>query len=163
MAKITGNNKANRLDGTSTSDTISGGGGDDRLAGHRGNDTLNGDAGNDKIGGGQDHDVLTGGSGKDTFVFNSFAPKDTDKVTDFVTKTDKLQFDHSVFDLSIGKLDAIAFHAGTKAHDASDRFIYDKKTGNLYYDDDGNGGHAQHLVATFTNHATLSASDFFIS
>ena len=163
MAKIKGDGKNNKLDGTKYADQIFGGGGNDRLSGHKGNDTIKGDAGNDMIGGGQGHDLLTGGAGKDTFVFNSFAAKDSDRVTDFLAKTDKLQFEHTVFDLPIGKLSADAFVTGTKAQDAEDRFIYDKKTGNLYYDDDGNGSHAKHLVITLDNHAPLTASDFIIS
>ncbi|KQS74186.1 hypothetical protein ASG25_01870 [Rhizobium sp. Leaf384] len=162
MAKITGNNKANKLEGTSKADIISGLGGNDKISGHRGDDILKGDTGNDRIGGGQDHDKLNGGSGKDTFVFNSFAAKDSDRITDFVPKTDKLEFTHNVFELGLGKLDAKEFFSGTKAHDADDRFIYDKKTGNLYYDDDGNGSHSQHLVVTLTNHASITAHDFLI-
>jgi cysteinyl-tRNA synthetase len=162
MAKIQGNGKANKLEGTSKADTISGGGGNDRISGHKGNDTLRGDGGDDRIGGGQGHDILTGGAGKDAFVFHSLAKRDSDSITDFVTKKDSLQFDHGIFDLDVGNLGGNMFFAGTKAHDADDRFIYDKKTGKLYYDDDGNGSQAQHLVVISENHAKLSASDLLI-
>lgn len=162
MAKFTGDNRANKIDGTRKADNISGAGGNDKLSGHRGDDIIKGDSGNDRLGGGQDHDILAGGSGKDAFVFNSFAAKDSDKVTDFISKTDKLEFSHTTFDLKLGKIDAGEFFAGTKAHDADDRFIYDKKSGQLFYDDDGIGAHSQHLVATLTNHVTITASDFLI-
>ena len=163
MAKITGTAKDNRLEGSKNNDLISGGGGNDRISGHQGDDVIRGDAGNDRIGGGQGHDILTGGAGKDIFVFRSFASKDSDHVADFTAKTDKLQFDSLIFKLEIGKLDPDAFFAGTKARDAEDRFVYDQKTGRLYFDDDGTGAHAQKLVAILDNHAKLSVGDFIIS
>lgn len=158
-----GNAKNNDIDGTEDADIIYGYGGNDKLSGHRGNDVIYGGADNDRIGGGQGHDKLTGGAGKDSFIFRHFAAADSDTITDFKHGTDKLEFDHTVFTtLSTGALPSSAFFAGTKAHDANDHFIYDKKTGHLYYDDDGNGAHGQHLVATLSNHADLSASDFLL-
>ena len=44
----------------------------------------------------------------------------------------------------------------------SPRYVYDHSTGHLYYDADGNGSGAQVLVATFSNHANLTLSDFFV-
>lgn len=161
--KGNGDDRDNKLNGDDGDNTISGGGGNDRLAGHAGKDTLKGDDGNDNIGGGKGHDVLTGGSGRDNFVFNSFSSEDSDRITDFKSKTDKLQFDHSIFDLKIGKLSTDIFVAGKNAIDADDRFIYDNKSGKLYYDDDGNGAHAKQLVATLDHKAALVASDFIIS
>jgi Ca2+-binding RTX toxin-like protein len=161
--KITGNNRANRLEGTNKADTIFGLGGNDKISGRGGADIIDGGAGNDTIGGGSGHDKLTGGAGADTFVFRSFKAADSDHVTDFKHGVDKLAFDHATFStLKAGSLSGAAFFAGTKAHDGSDRFIYDKKTGHLYYDDDGKGGHAQHLVATLDNHTSLTASDFLL-
>lgn len=63
-------------------DTLYGGKGNDKLDGGKGNDTLYGDAGND---------TLTGGKGGDIFVFQAGAGKD--KITDFGTGADKLNFD----------------------------------------------------------------------
>ncbi|MFP5076745.1 M10 family metallopeptidase C-terminal domain-containing protein [Rhizobium sp. YIM 134829] len=163
MATRTGDDKGNKLEGTGKADTISGGGGNDRISGHKGNDVLNGDDGNDRIGGGQGHDILTGGAGKDSFIFHSFAAKDSDRITDFVSGVDKIDFDHTIFELDTGKLSADQFVTGKKALDADDRFIYDSKSGKLYYDDDGNGKHGKQLVATFDHHPTLTADDFIIS
>jgi Ca2+-binding RTX toxin-like protein len=138
-------------------------GGNDRISGHQGDDRIDGGSGNDTIGGGQGHDKMIGGSGKDTFIFRHFGASDTDTITDFKHGTDKLAFDHATFDaLDAGSLASSAFHVGTKAHDGDDHFIYDKKSGKVYYDDDGIGPHGQHLIATLTNHPILSAADFLL-
>ena len=64
-------------------------------------------------------------------------------------------------------IDAGEFYAkkhATAAHDADDRLIYDKKTGNIYYDADGNtdGGEDAILFATLTTKPALDAGDFVI-
>ena len=55
-----------------------------------GNDILIGGAGNDTLRGGLGADTLTGGAGSDIFQFE--ASNGNDKVTDFVSGTDKLDF-----------------------------------------------------------------------
>jgi cysteinyl-tRNA synthetase len=160
---IRGNNKSNRLEGTNKADQIYGYGGNDKISGRQGADTIDAGTGNDTLGGGGGHDILKGGTGADTFIFRSYKAADSDHIRDFKHGVDKLAFDHATFDtLKAGNLSSAAFFAGEKAHDANDRFIYDKKTGRLFYDDDGKGGHAQHLVATLDNHPTLTASDIFL-
>lgn len=164
MAKIITNGaKSGHIDGTSKADTINGEGGNDNIGGHKGDDIINGGAGNDRLHGGQGHDVLTGGSGKDVFVFKEYAAADSDRVTDFTHGTDKIGIDGTYLTaFKDGKFSSSEFYAGTKAHDANDHLIYDKKTGKLYYDDDGNGKHAAHLIATFDHKPTITASDFTI-
>ncbi len=39
---------------------------------------------------------------------------------------------------------------------------YDKKSGKLYYDDDGKGGHAAVHFATLTGHPGIAAADFLV-
>jgi serralysin len=78
---LTGNALANMLQGNS---------GDNFLYGGAGNDTLIGGAGNDTLRGGVGADTLTGGAGSDIFEFE--ANNGNDKVTDFVSGTDKLDF-----------------------------------------------------------------------
>ena len=77
-----GGNGKDKLDGGAGNDVLYGGKGNDKLLGGAGNDTLYGDAGND---------TLTGGKGKDLFVFKAGAGND--KITDFGTGADKLDFD----------------------------------------------------------------------
>src|SRR5207237_5025577 len=106
----------------------------------------------------------TGYGGADIFAFTTALSEsgNVDNVEDFVAGTDKIGLSHLYFDDvgSIGSFNANAFFAGTGAHDADDRIIYDSATGRLYYDADGIGGSAQVLFATLLNTPTLTASDF---
>jgi Ca2+-binding RTX toxin-like protein len=67
--------------------------------------------------------------------------------------------------MGTGPLKATFFSAGTAAHDADDRIIYNKATGALYYDSDGTGAHAQVLFAVIANHAHagLASNDFVLT
>lgn len=148
----TGNSGNNVLVGNAGNNSLKGGGGNDKLIGGAGNDTLEGHAGSD---------TLTGGTGVDRFVFRQSTVKTAgaDHITDF-TSSDVLVFD--VTSGSTGSLAASAFRLGTAAQDSNDRFIYDTKAHNLYYDSDGNGAAAKVLIATFDNGYNLSASDFLL-
>jgi Ca2+-binding RTX toxin-like protein len=150
--------------GSTGGDGLSGGAKADRLIGKGGSDFLDGGAGNDRLIGGGGGDIMTGGGGRDSFVFNS-KPKssDPDRIADFSGR-DRLQFDDRVF-TGIGPrgpLDPDAFHVGTRAADAEDRFIYDADLGRLFYDQDGRGGVRQKLVATFDFQPALDVGDFFV-
>ena len=61
-----------------------------------------------------------------------------------------------------GGVGADMFTTGTKAKDAEDRIVYDKKTGAVYYDKDGTGSAAQVEIATLSNKANLKYDDFFV-
>jgi ELWxxDGT repeat protein len=150
------------INGTSNADTLTGGAGDDklngksgadRLIGAEGNDTLNGGKGNDYLQGGLGNDILTGGAGKDVFAFDQaiYAVDNIDVITDFVSGSDKIQLSQNIFSALTGNyLNRAQFWADanqTAAHDASDRVIYNTKTGALYYDDDGIGGDASVQIA----------------
>jgi len=95
---LTGNGGNDVLSGLAGNDTLNGVGGSDTLLGGDGNDILNGGAGTDTLTGGLGSDVSTGGAGVDTFDFNSIAeipneaPALRDRVQDFVSGTDKLDF-----------------------------------------------------------------------
>jgi Ca2+-binding RTX toxin-like protein len=157
--------------GTPEADVLTGEAGDDTIYGSEANDVLSGMAGNDKIHGGAGNDLLSGGAGKDVFVFDTRANKRTnvDRVEDFRYQDDSIFMENRIFTkLGTGsfskpkKFKADMFTSGTKAKDAEDRIVYDKKTGNLYYDQDGTGSKAQVKIATLTNKATLKYSDFFV-
>ena len=163
---INGDAGNNILAGNGDNDTLSGYLSNDRLYGGNGNDVLLGDAGSDRLYGGAGKDTLTGGSGKDVFVFNSTPNKTTnvDRITDFRWQDDTLHLDNAYLKKvgSNGKLKADAFHLGKKAADAEDRVIYDKGTGNLYYDADGTGKIAAIKIAILQKNATLKVSDFLV-
>jgi Ca2+-binding RTX toxin-like protein len=51
---------------------------------------------------------------------------------------------------------------GAAAHDRSDRFIYNRDSGALYFDADGTGGTRQIQLATLSNKPLLSTSDIVV-
>lgn len=110
--------------------------------------------------------VLTGLGGNDTFVFTSLpATGKADHIADFANASgnnDVFRLDDVGFSLKAGALAADAFFLGTKAHDASDRIVYNKATGDLFFDADGSGAKAAVLLANVDNHASLTAADFIV-
>ncbi len=146
----TGNGLANGINGNSGKNSLSGG---------DGNDTLNGGLGSD---------TLTGGAGADTFIFNTkLGSSNIDRVKGFSVADDTFLLDDDIFTKAgaVGHLAAAAFHIGTAAHDLDDRIIYDKTTGKLFYDADGNksGGVAAIQFALLDiGLTTMKATDFDI-
>lgn len=146
-------------------DNINTFGGDDVVRGRGGADTIIAGSGDDVIYGGSGLDVLTGGTGADIFVFDTKpSAKNIDTITDFSVKSDVIALDHLIFRAAgrIGDLSSSAFHIGTKANDASDRIIYNKNTGALYYDADGKGSDAAIKFAVLDKGLALTAGHFDI-
>ncbi|MBA1157927.1 calcium-binding protein [Microvirga mediterraneensis] len=141
------------------------------LIGTAGTDTLTGESGADRLTGNAGRDVLTGGAGRDIFVFNRLAKTnaahkrtEVDTITDFVVADDTIHLMKSVFKgiAKKGVLAKAAFYTDTKAHDASDRIIYDKKKGALWYDADGTGAKAAIQIAQLEKNLKLTNADFFV-
>ena len=156
---------ADTLIGGGKADYLYGGAGNDTLQGGAGNDRLYGEAGNDRLNGGSGADTLTGGSGADTFIFDTkLGASNIDKIIDFNVKDDTIWLDDDIFTKAgkVGDLASAAFHIGTSAHDASDRIIYNKTTGALYYDADGSGKGAAIQFASLAKGLALTANDFDI-
>ena len=152
----TGNALANSLIGNDAANTLTGEGGNDELRGAGGNDTLLGGRGNDS---------LRGGAGLDNFVMSTAldAATNVDTIVDFSVADDTIQLASSIFtQLAPGALAAANFYAGSSAHDADDRIIYDSATGNIYYDSDGNGANAQVLFAQVGPGTALTNVDFMV-
>lgn len=137
----------------------------DVLKGSKVANELRGGAGNDKLYGGLGKDVLEGGAGRDIFIFDT-RPGSTniDKIGDFSVRDDTIWLDDDIFTKAgkAGDLSTAAFHIGTKAHDASDRVIYDSKSGKLWYDADGSGKGAAVQFAQLDTGLKLTAADFDI-
>ncbi|MGO4389419.1 hypothetical protein AB4Y85_17965 [Microvirga sp. 2YAF29] len=157
--------------GTPRADWLEGRNANDVLYGLNGNDKLYGGAGNDKLYGGAGKDTLDGGSGQDIFVFDTKLSKSAkvnkanqDKIVDFKVADDTIHLKKSVFTKldKKGVLKSAEFYVGTKAHDASDNLIYNKKTGALYYDADGTGSAAQIQIATLSKNLKMTYKDFFV-
>lgn len=100
---LAGSNRANRLNGKATDDTLSGLGGNDRLTGFSGddvllggdgNDSMNGGAGNDVLNGGTGNNTARGGAGSDIFVLERGVGRTF--ITDFRNNVDKLALGDSL-------------------------------------------------------------------
>lgn len=165
---INGNGGANLMRGGLGGDLLNGAGGNDSLFGEDGGDFIQGGDGNDLLVGGAGADELTGGLGADFFLFDSLTVSaDRDKVKDFVVGEDEVQISRAVFtafaDLPAGALSASAFLAnGGQAVTADQHLIYQRSTGNLYYDVDGVGGEAQVQIALFSTRPVLTIDDFLL-
>lgn len=86
-----------------------------------------------------------------------------DRISDFIDRDDTIRLDYKVVGgLKTGALSSARFCVGSDAKDSSDRIIYDKATGELFYDPDGTGAAAQIKFATLISKPTLSAADFYI-
>jgi Ca2+-binding RTX toxin-like protein len=117
------------------------------------------------------NDFLTGAGGSDVFLFDTKLNKtaNVDHITDMAHLNDFIELDHTIFSkigIGTGHLKKSAFfaHDGAhKAHDGSDRVIYDKASGGLYYDKDGAGGHHAKLFAFLDGSPDdITAKDFLI-
>jgi len=170
-----GTDRADRIYGGVGGDRLHGGGGNDRLYGETGNDRLYGRSGNDYLRGGTGDDRIYGGSGadnlygdagKDAFVFNTTAKgtTDVDSIRDFSAVSDTIWLDNSVFKAlgGNGALRSSAFWSGSEAHDATDRVIYDRSSGTVYYDPDGTGAADQVAVAKLTTTPRVTFADFLV-
>ena len=160
------------LTGTAGADTLRGDALGDILSGLAGKDALFGLAGNDTLNGGLGNDVMEGGAGQDIFILNAKLGKtnasnrksNLDRITDFSVADDTIDLARSVFTkiAKKGVLTKSAFYIGAAAHDANDRIVYNKKTGALFYDSDGKGGHAAIQIATLTKSLLLTNKDFYV-
>jgi PKD repeat protein len=166
------NNSKDRLVGTSAGDMLHGSDSRDLLIGRRGNDVVNGGGladflrggkGHDLLKGGTGHDLIKGGAGADRFRWMNQTEMG-DRIIDFKPGHDRLEFNRNQFDraLAAGGLDPSAFTLGSKAQDASDRFIYNTVSGQLWFDQDGTGAQAAKLVLTLQPNLGLTASSIHL-
>ncbi len=155
-----------RLYGAAGDDNLIGGSGDDRLYGDAGDDRLNGGSGNDRLYSEAGADILTGGSGKDAFVYNRLPDSidQIDTIRDFSVRDDTFLLNNSNFKAlgREGTLKSSAFWTGTEAHDTTDRVIYDREHGVLYYDPDGSGAAAQIAIAKLSTGLKMTHSDILV-
>ncbi|MET0430500.1 MAG: calcium-binding protein, partial [Microvirga sp.] len=168
---LIGSDTANLIIGNAGKNSLSGLGGNDRIYAGGGNDRVNGGLGDDVLFGQWGKDTLVGGAGRDAFVFDARPnPANLDRILDFVVRDDSIYLDNAVFK-ALGrkgslaqpsKLKKDAFFAGSASHDASDRILYDGKSGTLSYDKDGTGPAAAIKVAILGKHLKIKATDFFV-
>ena len=89
-----------------------------------------------------------------------------DAIKDFRVVDDTIHLDNAAFTKvgANGWLKSSAFWANNtgKAHDSSDRIIYDKDSGVLYYDADGTGKAGGVAFATISKNLALTYKDFYV-
>jgi Ca2+-binding RTX toxin-like protein len=164
------------LYGTRRANTLTGSDGNDIVFGLGGNDKLRGGAGDDRLYGGTGKDVLTGGAGADVFVFDAKPTRsNVDRISDFNVADDSIWLDAKLFrsdasfyraikkgsEVSPLKMNKKFFTHGDHAKDTNDHVFYDKKSGILYYDPDGNGVAAAVEIAHLKKHLKITDKDFF--
>jgi Ca2+-binding RTX toxin-like protein len=161
---VIGSTRADLVDGRNGSDRLEGRQGNDELTGSWGEDTLIGGKGADKLIGGEGRDVLYGGAGVDKIMISTIGAANRDFVQDFVSGTDEfiLSYGSAFLGLPEGQLAASAFRNGSEAQDANDRIIYERSSGRLFFDVDGEGGAEKVIFAQVTAGLRLSASDFSV-
>lgn len=184
-AGVDGSQGKDTLSGGAGNDTLSGANGNDYLDGGSGNDFLTGDyydpltgysdtliggTGNDTLIGGVGSDTLTGGTGSDNFRFD-FTSEGIDTITDFVAADDTIQIygglPNYVYGFGGGLVNGTTittaqFALGNAAADTSDRFIYNKNTGSLFFDADGTGTSIQVQLASLATGLAMTSADIFI-
>jgi Ca2+-binding RTX toxin-like protein len=156
----TGNSLANLIVGNAGANVLDGGLGNDALTAGAGSDTLKGKLGND---------VLTGAAGNNDFVFDTRpnATTNRDVVTDFTNaagNNDRFHLDNAVFAKlgAPGSMNPAFFRAGSAALDANDYVVYNKATGVLTYDVNGNAAGGTQQVAVLIGRPALTAADFLV-
>jgi len=152
--------------GGAENDRLAGESGNDRLHGGGGNDNMTGGTGDDRLYGGDGRDTLRGNSGRDAFVFNTRPNGLTnlDTLSDFSVADDTIWLDNNVF-ASLGQAGPLRpsmFWAGTAAHDATDRVVYDSGQGVLYYDPDGTGAASKVAVTKLSTGLKMTYADILI-
>ncbi|MGB3406008.1 MAG: hypothetical protein WBA67_00800 [Jannaschia sp.] len=111
------------------------------------------------------NDTLRGQGGADTFVFDrAIGEGNVDRILDFNTNEadegDILKVKQMEFTgMEKGRVSADVFVAGLVALDADDRLIFDRASGRLWFDRDGNGPDLAELVVTFDRNALVTVAD----
>ena len=139
---LEGSNHADTLTGDGNGNTLYGWSGNDQLFGLAGNDYIHGGDHSDTLSGGDGLDWLVGGAGRDYFRFDApLHAGNMDTIEGFSAAEDMIQLSLSIFgNLPAGNtLAATSFTIGSAATTNSHRIIYNKTTGELFYDADGSG------------------------
>ena len=124
-----------------------------------------GNAGANILNGKGGADTLTGSGGPDRFVFDTaVGAANIDVIADFASGSDQIALARAVF-ASLPPGSALGggnFVLGLTPIDGDDVILYDRPTGQLFYDFDGAGGNAAVQFAQLTANAALAVTDFLI-
>lgn len=127
------------------------------LYGKDGDDTLVGGTTGNYLVGGAGADRLTGGTGVTYFGFSirDVAGASVDTITDFQSN------DFIYFDANLFPGNSLQLELGTQAYSGYATILYDRSTGNLAYDADGEGGAAATVFARLEGRPALTRANLF--
>jgi Ca2+-binding RTX toxin-like protein len=134
-----------------------------KITGSSNSDALNGSNFDDILSGAGGNDTMAGSGGSDTFVFGeALVAGNVATIVDFAPGSDSIALSLSIFAAAgpAGPLNANAFFAGSAAHDADDRIIYNAVNGNLMFDADGTGSQTAQTFAVLSPSLAVTAADF---
>ena len=147
-------------------EAVRSGSGNDVLTGNAAANSLNGAAGNDFLRGLAGNDTLTGGPGNDTFVFNTglSTAANRDIVIGYNPAQDTIHLENAIFTRlpASAHLNPAYFRAAAHALDNSDFIVYNRATGTLMYDPNGNAAGGEVQIAIFSGKPLLTASEFTV-
>ena len=163
-----GSDETDHMYGSTISGKFFGEGGDDFLYGDVGNEVMKGGLGDDWLEGRGKQDKLFGNEGADTFAFtnadennNPGAGFAVHRVKDFDPDEDKIFLDVGRFAaIDVGPLDASEFGVGRRAKSPDQNLVFRKKTGDLFYDEDGTGDIKKVQIAELEPGLKLKAFHF---
>lgn len=149
------------VDSLSDIENINGSLFNDSLIGNALANQLLGGGGNDTLSGGAGNDTLTGGIGNDVFKLLDLS-KET--IKDFSVPDDTIYLENAIFTrlAATGVLNAAQFVTAAVALDGNDYLIYNKNSGVVFYDDDGNGSHAALPILIIGSGLSLANTDFVV-
>lgn len=158
--------------GGSGKDKFTGDGQGNRLYGHGGDDSLDGSAGSDFLFGGAGKDTLKGGLGADAFRFDAtIASTNIETITDFNHTDDRIELENAIFtklSATPGMIAQNVFLSAASGHNATSgtqRIIYDRSNGQIWYDATGNTNgstDAKQIATLSTKPGNVDYTDFFI-
>jgi serralysin len=133
----------------------------EKAVGGSGVDIIIGNASANVLVGGAGADQLTGGAGADAFCYAATA-QGGDTITDFVSGTDRFEFNASSFGISSGILDSSKFAkvSGTYGGNSNASFVFDSG-GNLWFDSNGSASGGATRMATLSS-GSVAASDIHL-
>ncbi|MFZ2872217.1 calcium-binding protein [Zavarzinia sp.] len=149
IEKVSGSSEADSFFGSDTVDTLEGKGGDDTLVGRGGDDILIGGVG---------ADLSRGGAGADQFRFTTLSDG-RDTIADFVSGEDKIAISKAGFD--IGAINLVT-NIQPSPSDAAPVFLFERDTGLLSFDADGNGVGKAVDIAFLVGVTQLHIEDFLL-
>lgn len=108
---------------------------------------------------------MTGGADADIFFQDAPDANNVDQILDFSrAEGDKIALNYEMFAGvgTPGNYDGRAFRIGTEAKDNTDHIIYNKDTGQLFYDADAFGPEHQVLFAQVAPGTEITTWDFVV-